>query len=104
MPEVKSSPLRYGIAILLVAVALAITWLLQAEQARTPFAFFFIAVVVSSLYGGRGPGLMTIALSAISSSYFILPPRFTFAIGYEGSLQLGVFLFVALVISTLSER
>jgi PAS domain S-box-containing protein len=105
MPEVKSSPLlRYGLAILLVLVAAAITWLLQAEQARTPFAFFFIVVVVTTLYGGRGPGLMSIALAALFSSYFILLPRYTFAIGYEGLLQLGVFLFVALVISSLAQR
>ncbi|HEY0323919.1 MAG TPA: PAS domain S-box protein [Pyrinomonadaceae bacterium] len=105
MPEVKRSPLfRYGLAILLVALAAAISWLLQAEHARTPFAFFFIAVVAATLYGGRGPGLLTIALSALFSSYFILLPRFSFAIGYEGLLQLGVFLFVALVISYLAER
>jgi PAS domain S-box-containing protein len=105
MPEAKRSPLlRYGVAILLVALATLITWLLQAEHARTPFAFYFIAVVAATVYGGRWPGLISIALSAILSSYFILLPRFSFAIGYEGTLQLGVFLFVALVISSLAER
>ncbi|MBD0369739.1 MAG: PAS domain S-box protein [Pyrinomonadaceae bacterium] len=105
MREVKRSPfLRYAIAILLVAVATLITWSLQAEHARTPFAFYFIVVVAATIYGGRGPGLLAIALSAILSSYFILPPRFSFLIGYEGIVQLGVFLFVALVISSLAER
>jgi PAS domain S-box-containing protein len=105
MSEVKRSPLlRYGIALLFVAGATIITWVLQAEEARTPFAFFFIAVVVATLYGGRGAGLTSIALAAIASSYFILPPRFDFRIGYEGLLQLGVFLFVALVISSIAER
>jgi PAS domain S-box-containing protein len=105
MPEVKRPPLlRYGAALLLVLMATAITWLLQSEQARTPFAFYFIAVVVATFYGGRGPGLIAIALSALFSSYFILPPRFTFALTQEGLIQLGVFLFVALVISSVSER
>jgi PAS domain S-box-containing protein len=105
MPEVNRSPLlRYGAAILLVLAATAITWALQSEQARTPFAFYFIALVVATLYGGRGPGILAIALSASLSTYFILPPRFSFAVGREGLIQLGVFFFVALVISSITER
>jgi PAS domain S-box-containing protein len=105
MSELKRSPLfRYGIAILLVASASAITWLLQAEHTRVPFAFFFIAVVAATIYGGRGPGLVSIVVSAVLSSYFILPPRFSFAIGFEGLLQLGVFLLVAVIISYLAEH
>ncbi|HKS29613.1 MAG TPA: PAS domain S-box protein [Pyrinomonadaceae bacterium] len=105
MADIKRSPLlRYGIAILLVALATVITWFLQAEHTRTPFAFYFIAVVAATIYAGRGPGLVAVALSAIVSSYFILPPRFSFLIGSEGLIQLGVFLFVALVISSLMER
>ncbi|HEX8173516.1 MAG TPA: PAS domain S-box protein [Pyrinomonadaceae bacterium] len=105
MADVKRSPLlRYGVALLLVAAATIITWFLQAEHARTPFAFYFIAVIAATIYGGRWPGLMAIALSAIISSYLILPPRFSFLIGSEGVIQLGVFLFVALVIASLTER
>jgi PAS domain S-box-containing protein len=105
MPEVNRSPfLRYGVSILLVLAATVITWLLQSEEARTPFAFYFIAVVIATLYGGRWPGLLSIVLSALLSTYFILPPRLTFLVGQEGIIQLGVFLFVALVISSVSEH
>ncbi|HEX8745606.1 MAG TPA: PAS domain S-box protein [Pyrinomonadaceae bacterium] len=105
MADVKRSPLlRYGVALLLVSLATVITWFLQAEHTRTPFAFYFIAVIGATIYGGRWPGLMAIGLSAALSSYLILPPRFSFLIGSEGMLQLGVFLFVALVIASLTER
>ncbi|HYO92382.1 MAG TPA: PAS domain S-box protein, partial [Pyrinomonadaceae bacterium] len=105
MANVKRSPLlRYGFAIVLVAVATVITWFLQAEHPRTPFAFYFIAVIAATIYGGRWPGLIAIALSGFLSSYLILPPRFSLLIGSEGLIQVGVFLFVALVISSLAER
>jgi K+-sensing histidine kinase KdpD len=32
--------------------------------------------MVSSLLGGKGPGLLSVGLSALAFDYFILPPRF----------------------------
>jgi PAS domain S-box-containing protein len=103
MPEVKSSPLfRYALAVLAVALATLFTKLLRFEE--RPFALYFAAVMVATLYGGRTPGFLAIALSALLSSYFFLSPQYPFKIGLEGLVQLGLFFFVAILISSLTSR
>lgn len=105
MPQVNRSPLlRYGLAVLTVSLAVLLTSIIASLYTRTPFALFFIAIMVSTLYGGRGAGLLATALSAIATAYFILPPVLSVAIGIEEAFMLAVFIFVALVISSLTER
>jgi len=40
-----------------------------------PMPFFFLAVLVSSLYAGKGAGLLSVALAAAAYSYLFLPFR-----------------------------
>jgi K+-sensing histidine kinase KdpD len=56
---------RYGLAATCCGLALAVAWPLEA-----PTSCFFLAVMASSLYGGRGPGLFAVALSALAFDYF----------------------------------
>jgi K+-sensing histidine kinase KdpD len=37
-----------------------------------PTSCFFLAVMVSSLYGGKGPGLFAVSLSSLAFDYFFL--------------------------------
>ncbi|MBC7911233.1 MAG: PAS domain S-box protein [Pyrinomonadaceae bacterium] len=105
MSQVKHSPMmRYGFAVLAVAVALLLTLLILPLSARTPFALFYIAVMLSAVYGGRGAGLLATALSVLTTAYFILPPKYSLKVGFEGVFMLAVFIFVALVISSLTEK
>jgi len=100
--------LRYGLALASVAAATALTFLLQGVQAieagRIPFAFYFPAVVIATLYAGRGPGIFSAFLAALASAYFFIPPSFSLAVGFSGVVQLSVFLFVSLLIHALTER
>src|SRR5438552_14811166 len=90
----------YVLSVLSVAVATAVTLLLGDYTFRTPF--FFVAILVSTWFGGRGPGLFAVLLSTLSINFFILEPRFAFAFGFRDALHLAVFLFSALVISSWS--
>src|SRR5216110_124163 len=90
----------YVLSVLSVAVATAVTLLLGDYTFRTPF--FFVAILVSTWFGGRGPGLFAVLLSTLSINFFILEPRFAFLFGYRDLLHLAVFLFCALVISSWS--
>jgi PAS domain S-box-containing protein len=101
-PVTRSTLLRYGVAVLSVALAIVLMMGLGPLAPRMPFAFFFAAVMLSSWFGGFGPGLLTTLLGAIASAFFFVPPRYSFRIGLEGSLQLGVFLIVALFINLLA--
>jgi PAS domain S-box-containing protein len=90
----------YLLSVLSVSVATGVTLLLGDYTFRTPF--FFVAVLVSTWFGGRGPGLFAVLLSILSINFFILEPRFSFLFGFRDLLHLGVFLFCALVISSWS--
>src|SRR4051794_36300454 len=90
----------YLLSVLSVAVATGVTVLLGDYTFRTPF--FFIAILVSTWFGGRGPGLFAVLLSTLSINFFILEPRLSFLFGFRDLLHLAVFLFCALVISSWS--
>src|SRR5438105_4720166 len=90
----------YILSVLSVAVATGVTLLLGDYTFRTPF--FFVAILVSTWFGGRGPGLFAVLLSTLSINFFIREPRFSFSFGFRDVLHLAVFLFCALVISSWS--
>ncbi len=104
----RSAVWRYGVAAAAVAAATLLTFPLQkalgAEAGRIPFALYFPAIVVATLYGGRVPGLLSVLLSALSSAYFFVDPFFSVNIGLSGLVQVGVFLFVSLLIHTMTDR
>jgi C4-dicarboxylate-specific signal transduction histidine kinase len=65
--RVLSTIRGYGLAIICCGVALAVAWPIDA-----PASCFLLAVMVSSLFGGLGPGLFSVALSAIAYEHFFL--------------------------------
>jgi PAS domain S-box-containing protein len=96
--KVLSQIRRYGLAAISCGLALAVAWPLDA-----PSSCFFLAVMVSSLYGGRGPGLFAVVLSALAFDYFFLPPRFQFYIEPSSYLRFGAFLGANLLVAGLIE-
>jgi PAS domain S-box-containing protein len=104
----QSAPARYALAL---AATVAATLLMFALYAATglargsvPFIFYFCAVIFVALYGGRGPGLLTIFLSALVAHYFFIPPFNTLTFDFSAVLQTGVFVLVSLFISALADR
>jgi signal transduction histidine kinase len=59
------------------AVCFAATLLSWVSGA--PSSCFHLAIVICSLYGERGAGLLSIGLSALSFDYFFLSPHFRFS-------------------------
>src|SRR5213595_3378901 len=91
---------RYGLSILSVAISTAVTFPLQSFGVRT--SLFFPAILLSTWFGGTGPGLLAVLLSTLSINFFILEPRFAFAFTFRDFVHLAVFLFSALLISSWS--
>ncbi len=100
----RSTLMRYGFAVLTVALAAAITWAFPLLSSRIPFALFYAAVILSTWYGGKRPGLLTTALSALVSAYLFLGIPYSLDRSLEEALLLGVFLLVSLVITFLTEK
>ena len=65
--NVLSKIQRYALAVISCGVALPVAWPIDA-----PASCFLLAVMVSSLFGGLGPGLLSVALSAVAYEHFFL--------------------------------
>jgi PAS domain S-box-containing protein len=82
----------------MVAIASLLTWLMQPFLAPTLFALFYPAIMLSALYGGRGPGTVATVLAGLITIYLFLQPT------PNNALQLLVLISVALMITELSSR
>jgi len=72
--------LRCGMAIVLVAVALGVTVLLQSIVSTAGFIFFYVAVVASAWFGGTWSGWCAVLLSTLAVEYFFIPPIHSFGV------------------------
>ncbi len=85
-------------AVIAVAVGVRLI-LLPIVDDRLPFITLYAAVIFAVWYGGKGPGILAVLLSAIAAPFFIFEPRFSFAISQPES-RIGLGLFCALSIGT----
>ena len=88
----------YAVAVIACGIALMIARPLNAES-----SCFVLAIIVSSLFGGRGPGLLAVSLSAIAFDVFFLPSPLSLSSDPPSYLRFGVFLVVALAANQLIE-
>jgi PAS domain S-box-containing protein len=94
--------LRYGIAVLSVAIAIGLAFFLlrHFEAILTPF---LLAVAATVWYAGTGPGVLAIVLSVLSLNYFFLRPFFSFSpISYTDLVYLTFCIFCALAVGWVS--
>ena len=97
------SPLRYGVAALVVAAAVLVKLLLDPLTTQdTPFLLILGAIMVSAWYGGLGPGLLATGLSALATDYFFLHPKVSFTTFGPELLDLGAFVLEGVVVCLLT--
>jgi C4-dicarboxylate-specific signal transduction histidine kinase len=89
---------HYGLATISCAIALVV-----ARPIDAPSSCFLLAVTVSSLFGGLGPGLFSVALSSLSFGYFFLRRSFFATTEPVTFLRFAAFLAAALLITSLME-
>src|SRR6266496_1319878 len=91
---------RYGLCILSVAICTAVTFPLQDFGVRV--SLFFPAVLLTTWFGGTGPGLLAVLLSTLSINFFFTEPFFAFEFSVQDIPTTVAFLFSALLISSWS--
>jgi two-component system, LuxR family, sensor kinase FixL len=91
---------KCGLAVLSVAVAVLLTSLLEHLGDTIPL--FYAAVIVSSWYGGRWSGLLSVLLATLAVDYYFVPPSHRFTLGIATIPYLGSFALLALIVSFLS--
>lgn len=94
--------LPYGIAIASTAMAILLRHWFDPFLMGSAGSFFYIAVIVSTWYGGFKPGTVATLLSALAINYFFTPPINQFGLEQPVDVvRLAIFLFVALTIAVL---
>ncbi|MFQ4146971.1 PAS domain S-box protein [Chlorogloeopsis sp. ULAP02] len=96
--------LHYGTSVLSVALALVLTLRLQPFLAPANLSLFYLAVVISTRYGGIKAGIAATILSTLAVSYFFITPLYSFSISSTCLVPLGIFLLVTLLISSLDSQ
>lgn len=83
-PWINHTPLwlRYPGALVIIALALWMSLLLQAPF-RNPFWFIFaVAVILTTWMFGKGPGWLAVTLSTIAVLYYFVPPYRTWQLNW----------------------
>src|SRR5580692_12643932 len=75
--------LRFGLAVVLVAAAFALTNLLQGVVSMAGYLFFYTAVVASAWFGGKWSGGLAVVLSILVVAYFFMPPVHSLKVNRE---------------------
>ena len=94
--------LRYGLAVIL---PLAASWFVFIRPTFTeaPYFIFLVAVVLSVINGGLAPAAVSAALSAVLLRLLFVGPKggLHFGRDFEGMERMGVFVLLALMLSSL---
>jgi C4-dicarboxylate-specific signal transduction histidine kinase len=81
--RLASAPFSFGMAIALVAAALALTILLQSVVSTAGFVFFYAAVLATTWFGGKWAGGISVILSTLLVDYFFMLPVHSFGVRRE---------------------
>jgi C4-dicarboxylate-specific signal transduction histidine kinase len=92
---ISSVLFKYGIAILVVTSALLITRSLQSTMFPTPL--FFAAIVISTWFGGTGPGLVAVVFATLALDFYFVSPVRGFAIRTADLPYMAQFVLPALL-------
>jgi two-component sensor histidine kinase len=93
LPALRKNPWwAWGAGLGFFTTAFLLRWVLEGVLPfGLPFITFFIAILLATLVGGPRVGLTVLALSVAASSFFFIPPYYSFRIGHSDVAALLVF-------------
>src|SRR5215475_789718 len=101
--RMTSVVLRYGLAIVSVAVALGVALLAQLQTIpNLEFPLFLTAIAVTVWYAGAWPGVLAVVFSGLGFDYFLAQPRYTLYLEPPNRPLFVVFILFALMIAWFS--
>ncbi|MEN6585500.1 MAG: PAS domain S-box protein [Sulfuricella sp.] len=96
---------RFGLAVVLPFLALALQWMLWHWISPFVWFLFFPAVFFSARLAGFWGGLASTALSIVIVWFFFIPPQLSWAIGNPSNVYAaGMFLVMGYLFSDAQER
>ncbi len=103
-PKALSMVARYGLALAAAVTALMLDLVTKSVLGETTAGLFVLAAMVSTWYGGMGPGVAAIAAADLFNVIFFYNPHFSLSLGVHGFERLVLFSTVALLVSWLTSR
>jgi K+-sensing histidine kinase KdpD len=76
----SSRALRYSFSVACVAIAMELARTFQHYRFREVAPPFNLAIALATWYGGVGPSVLALLLSAACFDYFFAPPTYSFVI------------------------
>ena len=103
--RMRSVVLRYGLAVVSVAIALELALVAQFGTIyNLEFPIFLIAIAVTGWYAGTAPAVLAVVLSSTIFSYFFIAPRYSLYIAPSHRLDFLVNVLFAFMIGWFSSR
>ena len=103
LPNIPSAIQRYGLAVLSVAIALGIAFLLVRYHFRdVEFPLFLFAIAFTVWYAGVGPGILAVVLSSLAFDYFFTVPIYSLYIRRSELPYYAFFILFALLLTWFS--
>jgi signal transduction histidine kinase len=96
---IRSSLPRYGLALIVTAIALGATLALRRYGPAPSFLFFVPAVAISAWYGGIGPSALATALSLLLIDLNFLVAGASLAVDRTEAMEIIAFIVVAATIT-----
>lgn len=91
--------LRYLAALALTALAIVLRrWLDLVGEGVVAFTLFYLAVLACTFFGGVGPGLVSMAVSAVAVTFFWLAPHGVLALTGTAPVNLALFVVTSGII------
>ena len=98
--EVRSFWLRYALPVVLPCFCFLLSWKLFDLNRAPYFSLYMASVVIASLFGGRGPGLLDTLISSFLG-FLLAPPAWTLQLAQtEDKIRICTFAFLGVLIST----
>jgi PAS domain S-box-containing protein len=86
----------YGLGVIATAAALVVRLALTSWMGERPVLILFVIPIILSAYtGGRGPGLLSTALVAVATDYFVMPP--VYSLSFDQPVDMVHWLLLILV-------
>lgn len=100
-PPRVSTPAAHAFAVVITLLVFAVQHALVPLITLVPFILLFLAVFLAAWVGGRGPGFLAIALSAVLADFHFLPPENAWTGSPRALVLLGLFVLVSTVVDLL---
>ena len=97
----RTATLRYAAAVLLACGFLALVHVFALLEGTRLSSLAIVSVVLSAIYGGMGPALVTAAISAVGMDYFFVEPVGSIFNSWAGVLRVLIYGAIGFVIASI---